>query len=71
MVKWIGKFSVLLKRLKDSWMDILSISTLSEEQRQKQYLADVAEEDADRQTRSVELWIRTHKRLETHGMLHR
>ena len=25
MVKWIGKFSLLLKRLKDSWMDMLPV----------------------------------------------
>ena len=35
MVKWIGKFSLLLKRLKDSWIDMLPMSTLSEEQRKK------------------------------------
>ena len=50
MVKWIGKFSLPLKRFKDSWMDMLPMSTLSEEQRQNQYLADVAQENADRQT---------------------
>ena len=36
-------------------MDMLPMSTLSEEQRQNQHLADVAQENADRQTRSVEL----------------
>ena len=56
MVKWTGKFSLLLRRLKVSWMDMLPMSTLSEEQRQNQYLADVAKENAGRQTRSVELW---------------
>ena len=55
MVKWIGKFSLILKRLKDSWMDVLPMSALSEEQRQNQHLADVAQENGDRQTRSVEL----------------
>ena len=55
MVKWISKFPLLLKRLKDSWMDMLSISALSEEQRHNQYLADVAQDNADRQPRSVEL----------------
>ena len=49
MVKWIGKFSLLSKRLKDSWMDMLP---MSEEQRQNQYLADVAQENAERLTRS-------------------
>ena len=47
MVKWIGKLSLLLKRLEDSWMYMLPISALSEEQRQTQYLADVAEESAE------------------------
>ena len=55
MVNWTGKFSLLFKRLKDSSMDMLPMSTLSEEQRQNQYLADVAQKNADRQTRSVEL----------------
>ena len=55
MVKWIGKFSLLLKLLLDSWMDMLPMSTLSEEQRKNQHLADVAQENADRQTRSVDL----------------
>ena len=55
MVKWIGNFSLILKRLKDSWMDMLPMSTLSKEQRQNQYLADVAQVNADRQTRNVEL----------------
>ena len=48
MVKWIGKFSLLLKRLKDSWMDTLPMSALSEEHRTNQYLADVAQENAER-----------------------
>ena len=43
---------LLLKRWKDSWADMRPMSTLSEEQRQHQYLADVVEENADRQTRS-------------------
>ena len=55
MVKWIGKFTLVLKRLKDSCMDMLPMSTLTEEQTQNQYLADVAQKNADRQTRSVEL----------------
>ena len=48
MVKWIGTFSLLLKRLEDSWMDMLPMSALSEEQRQNQYLGDVAQENAER-----------------------
>ena len=51
MVKWIGKFSLLLTRLKNSWTDMPPMSTLSEEQRENQYLADVAQENADRQNK--------------------
>ena len=55
MVKWIGKFSLLLKRSKDAWMDMLLLSTLSEERRQSQYLADVTQENVERQRRSAEV----------------
>ena len=51
MVKWIGKMSFLLKRVKDSCMDMLPMSALSEEQRNNQYLANVAQENAERLTR--------------------
>ena len=51
MVNWIGKFSLLFKRLKDSSMDMVPMSTLSEEQRQNQYLADVTQKNADRQNK--------------------
>ena len=51
MVKWIGSFSLSLQRLRDSWMDNLPMSSMSEEQRQGQYLADVAQENAERLTR--------------------
>ena len=27
MVQWIGKFSLLLKRLRDAWMDMLPMSS--------------------------------------------
>ena len=30
MVKWIGKLLLLLKRLKDSWMDMLPKNNMSE-----------------------------------------
>ena len=53
MVKWIGKFSLLLKRLRDAWMDMLRLSTVSEELRQNQYLADVTQEKVERQTRNA------------------
>ena len=71
MVKWVGKFSLLLKRLKDSWMDMLPMSTLSEEQIQNQYLADVAQENADTQKRSWELWDPNAQATQKGGMLHR
>ena len=51
MVKWIGRFSLSLHRLRDAWMDNLPMSSMSEEQRQGQYLADVAQENAERLTR--------------------
>ena len=51
MFKWIGKSSLLLKRLEDSWMDMLPMSALTEEQRQNQCHADVAQENAERPTR--------------------
>ena len=41
-VDW--KMFLLLKRSKDSWMDVLPMSAMSEEIRQNQYLADVAQE---------------------------
>ena len=36
-------------------MDMLPVSTMSEVRRQNQYLADVAQENADRQRRSAEV----------------
>ena len=55
MVKWIGKCSLLLKRLKDSWMDVLPTNNVSETRRQNQYHADVARENEERRSRSQEL----------------
>ena len=55
MVNWIGKFSLLLKCLRDAWMDMLPLSTMSEERRQNQYLADVTRENDERQRRSAEV----------------
>ena len=51
MVKWIGRFSLSLQRLRDACMDKLPMSALSEEQRRSQYLADVDQENAERLTR--------------------
>ena len=55
MVKWIGKFSFLLKRFRDAWMDMLPLSTMSEERRQNQSLPDVTQENVERQRRSAEV----------------
>ena len=71
MVKWIGKFSLLLKRLRDAWMDMLPVSTMSEERRQNQYLADVTQLNEERQRKMLLPWIRTHKRPETIGTPYR
>ena len=55
MVKWIGKFLLLLKRLRDAWMDMLPLSTMSEERTQNEYLADVTQEHAERPRRTAEV----------------
>ena len=55
MVKWMGKFTLLLKRLRDAWMDMLPLSTMSAEARRNQYLADVAQEDEDRRSRNADV----------------
>ena len=55
MVKCIGKLSLLLKSLRDAWMDMLPISTMSEERRRNQYLADLNRENEDRQRRNEEM----------------
>ena len=44
MGKWIGNFSLLLKLLKDAWMDMLPMSSMNETRRQNQYHADVVRE---------------------------
>ena len=49
-VKWIGDFQSW-QRLRDAWMDNLPMSSMSKEKRQGQYLADVAQENAERLTR--------------------
>ena len=49
MVKWVGKFSLLLKRLRDAWMDMLPMAVMSQEQRDSQYLAVVTPENIERQ----------------------
>ena len=52
IVKWIGRFSLFWKRLRDAWMDNLPKSSMSEEQRQKQYLADANQSNEKRQRRN-------------------
>ena len=54
MVKWIGKFSLLLKRLRDAWMDMLPMSAVSENQRRNQNLADVNQENEERPRRNAD-----------------
>ena len=54
-VKWTAKFSLLLKRTRDAWMDMSPLSTMSEERRQNQYLAGVTLENVERQRRSAEV----------------
>ena len=49
MVKWVGNFSLVLRRLRDAWMDVLPLSTMSEERKQNQYLADVTQLNEERQ----------------------
>ena len=44
-------YSLSLRRLRDAWMDKLPMSSMSEEQRRSQYLADVAQENAEILTR--------------------
>ena len=55
--KWsrgIGKFTLLLKRLRDAWMDMLPLSTMSAARRRNQYLDDVTQENGERLRRNVE-----------------
>ena len=42
MVVWIGKFSLLLRRLKDAWMDMSPPSAMSQERRESQCMAEMA-----------------------------
>ena len=58
MVDWIGKFSLLLKRLNDSWMDLLPLSVMNQQQRESQYQADVTHLNAERHNRKIEEALR-------------
>ena len=77
MVKWIGNFSLLLKRLRDACMDVLQVSAMSEERKQNQYLADVTHVHEERQRRNATALdpnsqgIRTRKKPEAIGTPHR
>ena len=51
-VDWIGNFVLLLKRAKDSWMDMLPLSSMTEQQRQAQYQADMTRSKTERQGRN-------------------
>ena len=55
MVKWIGRFSLFWQRSRDAWMDNLPMYSMSEEQRQSQYLADVNQENVDFQRRNADI----------------
>ena len=55
MVKWIGNFTLLLKRVKDSWMDMLPLNSMSETTIEAQYRADVTPDNAQRQNRGQDL----------------
>ena len=58
MGNWIGKFSLLMRRLRDVCMDTLPLSTTSEERRQNQYLPRRMLKDRDE---VLKFWIRTHQ----------
>ena len=78
MVDWIGKFDLLLKRVKDSWMDMLPLSSMTERQRESQHQADIARVNVERTGRNqlaldtnaqetMDNWHATH--AATHGSL--
>ena len=78
MVDWIGKFFFLLKRLKDSWMDLSPLSALTQQQRKSQSQADMTQLNAERRSRSEadldpsqqgtgDNWYATH--VTSHGSL--
>ena len=52
MVDWIGQVSLLLKRLKDSWMDLLPLSAMTQEKRESHYQADMTQFNAERRNRN-------------------
>ena len=52
MIDWIGKFSLLLKRVKDSWIDLFPLSAMTEQQRESKYQANMTRTNAERRGRS-------------------
>ena len=70
MVDWIDKFELLLRRVKDSWMDMLPFSSMTEQQRESQYQADIARLNAERQSSSGSLRTKDHMWLPTEVYFH-
>ena len=56
MVDWIGKFELLLKRAKDS--------SLTEQQREAQYQADLIQVNAEEQPENNQIWTPPTRRPE-------
>ena len=71
MVDWIGKFSLLLKRLQDAWMDLLPLPAMNQQQRESQYHADMTHLNAERRNRKLRRpCTLMNKRPETNGTQH-
>ena len=51
-VKWIGKFSLLLKRLREAWMDVFCVH---HERREEQYHVDVTQLTEERRRNATAL----------------
>ena len=68
MVKWIDKLSLLVKRLRDAWIEMLPMSSMNETRRQSQHLGDVTRENEERQGRNGS---GRHRKSETGGVPHR
>ena len=52
-------------------MDMLPVSAMRKERRENQYLADVTQENDDRQEEMMKSWTLLNKRPATTGTLHR
>ena len=70
MVKWIGKLSLLLKRLRDAWMDMRLVSAMSRERRESQNLANVTKKML-KDEEMMTPWTVINKRPGTIGTPHR